>query len=418
MHIYRRIYINIYIKILLIKEYKERYQKYLSLHKDNKEIVCILQTIELLYNNFPEKLEFSVDELELFFFTNIVIKPSEVELYKAIFTDLKGITLSDEIIRDSLLTLKQKAIAEELARTSFEVVTGQRSIDDIRRVYEQFDNIQVDERINPEDLFITDDLEVLYNETIKSPGLRWRLNTLNRMLGSLRKGDFGFIFARPETGKTTFLASEVSFFSTQTSGAILWFNNEEQGNKVIIRCYQAALGLQHHELMSDRTGNQQKYREVTGGNIQIFDSASIHKSRVEELCRQFTPALVLFDQIDKLKGFNDDREDLRLGQIYIWAREIAKQYCPVIGICQAAGTAEGKKWLNMDDVSNAKTSKQAEADFIIGIGKSHDSDLEYVRHLSICKNKLTGDMDTLPELRHGKADVIIQPEIARYRDCM
>ena len=63
----------------------------------------------------------------------------------------------------------------------------------------------------------------LYNETIATPGLRWRLGSLNRMLGSLRKGDFGFIFARPETGKTTFLASEVTNFATQLEQPILWF---------------------------------------------------------------------------------------------------------------------------------------------------------------------------------------------------
>ena len=63
--------------------------------------------------------------------------------------------------------------------------------------------------------------------------------------------------------------------------------------------------------------------------------------------------------LDKIKGFNSDRDDLKLGFIYQWARELAKQYCPVIGVSQADGTGEGKKWLTMDNVSGAKTSKQA-----------------------------------------------------------
>ena len=70
----------------------------------------------------------------------------------------------------------------------------------------------------------------------------------------------------------------------------------------------------------------------------------------------------------------------------------------------------------MEHVANAKTSKQAEADFILGIGKTHEMDAEYVRYLNICKNKLYGDHDSIPELRHGRTEVMIEPQIARYKD--
>ncbi len=61
---------------------------------------------------------------------------------------------------------------------------------------------------------------------------------------------------------------------------------------------------------------------------------------------------------------------------------------PVIAVCQADGSGEGVKWLNMGNVANAKTSKQAEADWILGIGKTNDEGLEYMRHFCISKNKL------------------------------
>jgi hypothetical protein len=118
-----------------------------------------------------------------------------------------------------------------------------------------------------------------------------------------------------------------------------------------------------------------------------------------------------------VQGFSSDREDLRLGAIYQWARELAKQYnIPVIGVCQADGTAENVQWLNMGHVSNSKTSKQAEADWIVGIGKLEDPAYSKVRYVSVMKNKLTGDADTEPMLRHGKMEVLIDPVIARYQD--
>jgi len=267
-----------------------------------------------------------------------------------------------------------------------------------------------------ESVFTTDNLGELHEGSIKNTGLRWRLGTLNRMLGSLRKGDFGFIFARPESGKTTFLASEISFFAGQTKQPIIWFNNEEQGSKVMLRIYQATLGLTLEQLFQDIEGNKKKYHDLTKGNIKIYDSGSISKTDVEKLCYQLNPGCIIFDQLDKIKGFSNDRDDLKLGSIYQWARELAKQYCPVIGVSQADGTGEGKKWLTMDNVSGAKTSKQAEADFILGIGKTNDEGMEMVRHLHASKNKLIGDSDTENELRHGRMDIIIRPEIARYSD--
>jgi hypothetical protein len=127
---------------------------------------------------------------------------------------------------------------------------------------------------------------------------------------------------------------------------------------------------------------------------------------------------VIFDQIDKIKGFAADREDLRLGAIYVWARELAKMYCPVIGVCQADGQAENVKWLTMEHVSNAKTSKQAEADWILGIGKIHAEGADYSRYLNISKNKLLGDPDTVADFRHGRFETYIEPQIARYVDVM
>ncbi len=264
--------------------------------------------------------------------------------------------------------------------------------------------------------FVTDDLTELYNESVSTPGLRWRLSTLNRMLGSLRQGDFGFIFARPETGKTTFLASEVTFMASQAKGPILWLNNEEQGRKVLLRCYQAALGVDLTTLFRDLEGNKKRYAELTHNNIKLYDSGIISKTTVETLCRRYKPSLIIFDQIDKIVGFDNDREDLRLGTIYQWARELAKDYAPVIGVCQADGTAEGQKWLTMAHVANAKTAKQAEADFIVGIGKQNEIGYDQIRYLHASKNKLTGDKDSDSNLRHGRMETLINPEIARYVD--
>lgn len=203
---------------------------------------------------------------------------------------------------------------------------------------------------------------------------------------------------------------------SQTEGDILWFNNEEQGNKVAIRCYQAALGLTTDTLFSDLDGYQQRFESNTGNRIKILDfEDSNSKARIETVLKNTNPALIIFDQIDKIKGFKGERNDLELKALYQWAREIAKTYAPVIAVSQASGEAEGKLWLTMDMVDGSKTSKQGEADWILGIGKDSDN-TSRTRYFNICKNKLLGDDDTMPDLRHGSTQVLIKPEVARYED--
>ena len=361
----------------------------------------------------------SLSELQLSVETNYGLSEEDRNLLSNTFKQIDSSNVGDDVLGETFRSLKERQIASELALASLSVAEGRASRESLVELYARLTDDETDSNPSTEE-FVTDDLETLYKETWAAPGLRWRLDSLNKRLGSLRKGDFGFLMARPETGKTTFLTSEVSYMASQLKpgmGPIIHFNNEEQGNKVKLRYFQATLGLTLVELMSNREANKQKYlKETHEGQIKVYDNSEIHRNRVDAICANLRPSLIIFDQLDKIKGFAADREDLRLGAIYIWARELAKKYCPVIGICQADGTAEGVKYLTMDHAANAKTAKQAEADFIIGIGCVHDPVFEFVRYINIPKNKLQGDEDTDPKLRHSRFECLIRPEIGRYED--
>ncbi len=356
------------------------------------------------------------EELEVYFLSlHPGITDKEKELYHAIFANIKESKVEGDLVGNLLTSLQTKQRLTDLAVAAYEAAGGREEIGTVQDLARQMVD-SPDEHASEQVAFVTDDLDVIYNQVVKEPGLRWRLKSLNQSIGSLRKGDFGFVFARPETGKTTFLASECSFMASQAAAPVLWFNNEEQGEKVMLRCYQATLGAPLEKLFSSIDGAKKEFQKITGGRLKIVDAVSVGRREAEDICRQVQPALIVFDQIDKIKGFTSDRDDLVLGAIYQWARELAKMYCPVIGICQADGTAEGVKWLTMAHVANAKTSKQAEADWILGIGRSNDPGYEMVRHFHVSKNKLVGDEDSLPDMRHGNWDVLIEPSIARYRD--
>jgi len=398
------------LNILILQEYYNKYRNFIMV-KEDKELQTLYSLLDKAMETYQRDL--SYEEFTYYVLSNITYDKDVIE---ALLGIIQKTNIQPDLAESLLVQYKERSLAHAIALTAIEVTEGKKPFSDLA---DKLVDAAVPTNITDEEDFVSTDLIELYENQVKKHGLRWRLRTLNRIFGSLRKGDFGFIFARPETGKTTFLASEVTHFAEQLqedSGPIIWFNNEEDGKKVQLRIFQAALGVTLQDLFKDVATANTLYRNLTRDKIKVIDSANISKQQVEAICKRYNPSCIIFDQLDKIKGFIGDREDLRLGTLYQWARELAKVYCPVMAVCQADGTGEGKKWLTMENVANAKTAKQAEADWILGIGATHQDGFEFIRHLHASKNKLTGDEDSDPKMRHGKADVIIQPEVARYED--
>lgn len=320
--------------------------------------------------------------------------------------ELKDATVGHQTMLELIRIHSERSFAYELGLVCMEAFEGRRELSDVSETYSKIDSLSKD--AIQEDVFVTDSLLELEQATSRTAGLRWRLPSLQESLGSLTQGDFGFVFARPETGKTTFLASEISYMAEQADGYVIWSNNEEKKERVKNRMYQASLGCNLTTLFAFKEENERKFLTKTNSMFKLFDKTPMHRRDIENLLKQFKPSMLVIDQIDKIKGFKADREDLLLGSIYIWARELAKEYCPIIGVCQAAASAENKRWLSMDDVAKSKTEKAAEADFIIGVGKIHNVGMEDIRYLHLIKNKLTGS--------HAQIECRIVPDIARYEE--
>ena len=408
---------NSVVTYLLKKENYTTVRDSIDISDFAREVQPIIRTIDAYFTSVDDAPDLTVDDLSnLYFSTN----RSKIDFYTQVFEALRNTDASDYSTTRLISSLKRTRLLREVSIASYEVSEGRGTINTVLDKLEDLKEAdkagEGEDGSNESSDFANTDLVELIHTSRSMANLRWRLDSLNKRLGSLRKGNFGFVFARPETGKTTFLASEISFMAAQAETPILWFNNEQEIREVILRCYQAALGVDYPNLLRDLEGNRNRYIEVTKDNIKFKDDASIHWKQVEKICESTKPSLIVFDQIDKIKGFDNDREDLRLGAIYIWARELAKRYAPVIGICQADGNGEGQRWLSMANVANAKTSKQAEADWILGIGKLNEAGYDNLRYLHLSKNKLLGDEDSDPKLRHDRWETLLEPEIGRYRD--
>lgn len=388
--------IEIYIiRVLLQRELYIKYRKYVVLSKDSsRDLVSLYQLLDDMQSDLQRDITLNEFCLHV-----------EQKQLGDMLPALQDNSVPDDTIETLLEKLVAKQWAYEHACLAVEVHEGKKDID---ALLEHASESPVKGALikNP---WVTTDVRELQKAVDRTAGLRWRLPSLQNALGGLAKGDFGFVFARSETGKTSFLASQVTYFAAQTTQPVVWANNEERGEKVQSRLIQSALQMDRERFLSlDADLISTEYEKRTKGNLRLGDYSRLHRSDIERICEEMNPALIVIDQIDKVKGFKADRREVMLGELYQWTREMAKEYCPIIGVCQASGNAEGVKWLTMDHIAESKTSKAAEADFIIGIGKTHDEGQEDVRYIHIIKNKLTGN--------HARITCRIRADIGRYED--
>ena len=170
--------------------------------KTNKELLIIYTYLCKLHEKY--RRDITLTELSLYVLVNCQEK--DRDNLSIIFKTLSNLEEDPALFEDLLLETQQKQQAYDIAVLALEVSEGRKDFTDLLVSTKDLNAVQSDS-VPLEGMFVTQDLELLLNDAQVTQGLRWKLENLNKSLGSLRKGDFGFFFARPETGKTTFLCS-------------------------------------------------------------------------------------------------------------------------------------------------------------------------------------------------------------------
>lgn len=264
------------------------------------------------------------------------------------------------------------------------------------------------------------DIGELLQEDLNNEGINWRLQCLRESMRPLRGGDFGIIAGRPDKGKTTFLASEVTYMASQLADDrnILWLNNEGLSGRIVKRIYQAALGVTITELveLNEQAKLKRMYEEAVGrlDRIRVFDIHGMHIGQVEAIIEQNDAGVILYDMIDNIKGFGSDaRTDLMLEHMYQWARERSVKYDAVgLATSQISADGDGLQFPTLSMLKDSKTGKQGACDFQLMIGAVNDTNLQYSRYLSLPKNKLRRDGG----ISDPQCEVQFKPTISRYED--
>lgn len=276
---------------------------------------------------------------------------------------------------------------------------------------------------------VTDSIEDIMDEMANGQGFEWRLTCLRKSMGRLILGKFGIVAARPDAGKTSFCASEVTNFATQVidDRPILWMNNEGKGQEIIYRIHQAATGFNDQEMEKNRGKKlQAAYAKALGcgtygearQRLQVADIHGWTTYDLENLFEETRPCLMLFDMLDNVRGFEKvlatGTVDARVEALYQWARECQVKYNSAgIATSQLRGDAEGVEYPDQSQLKGSTTAKQGANDFILMVGRSLELHKQNSRFISTPKNKCKGEPG-VP--KNNRAEVVFDHTIARFHD--
>lgn len=271
--------------------------------------------------------------------------------------------------------------------------------EELRVAVEQFEDA-LQRRVKTPD--VTLDWDAMIEEEADNTGLHWRLGCVGNHLRAMREGDFGILAMRPDRGKTTWGASEVTFMAPQLAELypdefrrVVWLNNEGPGRRILGRIRQAALGLSNSEIRDMGAAKaREAYAEAIKGEdrIVVKDIHGFSNWEVEELLRKLNPGLVVFDMIDNIQFAGraqngGERTDQLLEAMYQWARSLGvRMGFAGIAMSQISADGEGMQYPFQSHLKDSKTGKQGACDFILTGG--FDPNQPKIRFIGTTKNKL------------------------------
>jgi len=345
-----------------------------------------------------------------------LLKQDQRRVYARIFDKLGEQRLTPETKREMLNNFRAREYGAEIVAIGREMTEA----GDLTCLTDLMDTVntaqaELQSSSSIEDYFVTDSVEKIVEQQ-QEGGLTWRMKCVANAVGPIRKGNLIVIGARPETGKTTFMASEATHMAKQIPEGqhILWFNNEEEGKRVKSRLIQSALNKHILDLQAYPMQCQEEFEKACGNKIIIIDKSNLNVSDVQKVIDRYPPGLLVFDQLWKIYGKGHSHDVTTQVALYQWAREMAKKHAPVLTVHQADFTAEGVDYIGKEALYLSKTAVQGEIDVQIMLGKRNNEAPEMVnkRYLSIVKNKLGHPSAQ----RHGQFVVFIDPERGRFND--
>jgi len=328
-----------------------------------------------------------------------VANPKHKETLRMVVEGLARSNLSGTNVVQSLIAVKREATA---AKLSTALLTG--ASEQVGPLLEEYAGLLASDTLDTEE----EDKGIVWGgnpvddfpEDFRKSLIRVVPRVLNEKLGGgMMRGHHMIIFARPEMGKTSFLANLASGFLKQGL-KVLYLGNEDPIVDVRLKMLGRVLEWPQERVTENMAqAYSQAMEHHNWGNLGLKQITPGSPMEIEALVREAKPDVVMIDQLRNLtvKGSKNDSMVQHLEGAAKGVRQIGiRNNCLMISTTQAGDSATGKGILDMHDVDSSKTGIPAQAEVLIGIGASRDDIVGGRRVLNLCKNKRTGLHDWFP----------------------
>lgn len=276
--------------------------------------------------------------------------------------------------------------------------------------------------------YIDADVVDIMAKTDEGHGFQFPLLCLQNSVRVLLPGDSVAIAARPDSGKTSFVAFNLVRMAEAAhrlypGRPILWFNNEGQGENIIPRIYQTALEVtlpELQELGKDRAKLHKAYEKAIKAPRNIIRVKDMHGAtlaKAEQVIEAVNPCLVVWDMLGNFKLSAYDATSNKASQIeQLWqeVRELAVRYSFLsIATVQVSADGANDMFPPLDALKDSKTGIQGATDVVIMVGSVDDPALESRRGISTPKNK----RQIAGRPSHVRAQVHFYKDKCVFADC-
>lgn len=274
--------------------------------------------------------------------------------------------------------------------------------------------------------YIDDSISVILQEEGQDYGLKLPTELLKGSIKGLLGGSLICMAARPDKGKSSWLAACLTEFAPQLDTyftperPMLWLNNEGSGRRIVPRIYQAALDVDSSELKSlDEDGSiHSKYQAAVGrqDRIRIKDMHGATMAQIEQVIEAMNPCVVVFDMMANFRmgsavsgGNKTDEVEAKWQAV----REMAVLHDFVaIGTIQVSADGDNMLYPPYSALKDSKTGVQGAADVILMLGALNSPDMQSIRGLSTPKNKFA--LPGSPSYVQG--DVVFDAAKCQFKD--
>lgn len=363
-----------------------------------QETVAMLAWYAKYFESFPDKERIETDVLHSLFTLRASGTPEQLAVMRALIS-----SLDTPVPQEVLDGITHQLLERDFAGRAAALLNAYEAGEELDLTYElnrmASESMRKLSQHNPCE-YIQKDIEDILAETQDGRGVKLPTMALSEHVAGLVGGDLVGVAARPDRGKTSFIAKVLTHAAPQMAALgkgdrpMIWFNNEGVGERIIPRIYQSALKVDFAELceMSNAGTLRDKYNKaVDGVQIRVKDCHGSSLGQLEQVLEEMKPSIAVFDMMAnfRLPGASaggNKTDSLEAGWQEV--REMMVRHdCIGFGTIQISDIGDNMLYPPYNALKDSRTGVQGALDVQIMLGALNTPDMAQLRGVSLPKNK-------------------------------